>query len=123
MGVYFETYVILGWNIGTDKYKEFDPEPEDDEWENKLTQEFGSRDAEQGDIAVVYDGMGGRYCYFGEIVARTNSTRNGEQSFDRRVMIDGEPPAGKIGRLIDEAESVDLAPEGPPSYHVFTHAR
>lgn len=118
MSVYFQTVVLLGWSISTEKYKEFDPDPDEDEWENKLEQEYSFRDASDGDIAVIYDGMGGDYCYFGEVVATTNSTRNGEQSFDERLMI---ADVSEPQRLRDEAEELGLDVDWHPRYHIFTH--
>jgi len=120
VSVYHQTILILGWSIGTDTYKEFDPEPEEDEWENKLEQEYSFRDADKGDIAVIYDGMGGQYCYFGKVMALTNSTRKGPQSFTNRIQI--EPvQSGTVERLRDEAEEAGLDVSWEPKYHVFTH--
>jgi hypothetical protein len=121
MSVYFQTVVLCGWSIGTDTYKEFDPDPDEDEWENRLEREYSFRDADDGDIAVIYDGRSGRYCYFGEIVATTNSTRNGEQSFDNRLMIEGEPSDQMWANVRAEANEAGLDPQKAPCYHIFTH--
>lgn len=119
MSVYHQTVVLFGWSIGTDRYKEFDPEPEDDAWENELEQEYSFRDAGEGDIAVIYDGRGGQYCYFGKVVAQTNSTRDGAQSFDNRLMIEDGLPS--TDALYGAAENAGLSIEWRPKYHIFTH--
>jgi len=121
MSVYHQTMFVYGWEIGTDTYKEFDP---DDGWENELEQEYGWRDRSDGDVAVIYDGRGGRYCYFGVVVASTNSTRNGPQSFDSPLEVD--PCSGVVGveaanNLKEAVSDLDLGLEEPPKYHIFTH--
>jgi len=117
MSVYHQTLVVYGWEIGTDTYKDYDTES----WENDLEQEYGWRDQSEGDVAVIYDGRGGRYCYFGVVVGATNSTRNGPQSFDSNISLNGGADAELLTQLTEAAEEVSLETDKTPEYHIFTH--
>lgn len=118
MSVTFQSMVVYGWNIGTEQYEEYD---EEDGWENTLDQEYGWRDASEGDVVCVYDGRSGRYCYFGIIVAATNSTRGGPQDFENHYTLSESPPSEQMFELGQEQASLGLTIEEDPQYHIFTH--
>jgi hypothetical protein len=118
MSVYHQSLVLYGWEIGTDQYKEYD---EDDGWENELEQEFGWRDQSEGDVAVVYDGRGGRYCYFGMVVAATNSTRDGPQNFGNQYALDCSLEPDDLDELAEACQQYEFETGRPPQFHVFTH--
>jgi hypothetical protein len=120
MSVYHQTLVLYGWEIGKDTYRNYDTES----WENELEQEYGWRDRSEGEVACVYDGRGGEYCYFGVVVAATNDTGAGPQRFDSPVEIDplggviSAESARKLGEVVGE---LGLDVDSEPKYHIFTH--
>lgn len=124
MSVIHQTIVLFGWEIGTDEYKKNNPDPDDDALFNPLSEEYGWRDRDVGEVGVIYDGMGGRYCYLGIVVAATNSTRDGEQCFDDRHRIDDLTPDGEVvGELTEVVDEYDIEVNGRPTTHIFTHVR
>jgi hypothetical protein len=105
-----------------DTFAEFAPDPDDPSFRNELTDMLiRGRDAESGDLAVIPDSRTGEYCYVGEVVAATNSTRDGPQSFDENVSIGTAPPAPLLERVHEAQVRLDIGVDSDPQYHIFTH--
>lgn len=121
MSVYHQTLVVYGWRLPVEQYERFDPEPDDDRIENLLARDYGWRNKSEGDVACIYDARAGRYCYFGVVVAATNSTRDGAQDFGDQYALGESPDTENVMELGRAIGSLDLDVSGEPQHHVFTH--
>lgn len=115
MSVYDQTFILYGFDMGWNTWKEKRGEVDDSLFKDKYD------DLEKYDIVVIADGRSGRYAYIGVYLASTNSTRDGPQRFDNRYSLRGSPKDGmmELGQAIRE---FDLEPPGDDlAYKVFTH--
>lgn len=114
MSVYHQSFVVYGWDLGGD----IDP------YEIGLMDEYDWRDRSEGEVACVYDGRGTRFCYFGVVVAATNSTRDGPQDFGNQYTLDEQEidldKLYEVGRVLGEL-GIDV--EGDSKFHVFTQVK
>lgn len=120
MGVYFQSIILFGWEIGVEQFRSYGDGKYDAISGNELYDEYNLRDNNQeGDVVVVYDGRSGEYAYLGVLIGLTNSTRNGEQQFDTRYELN-RCSEEKMNELQDVVDEYDIDTDNKPSHHVFT---
>lgn len=106
MSVVFQTILLYGYEIPFDSI------------DVEVTFEYEPDETAPGETIVVSDGRGGEYEYVGTLIAKTNTTRDGPQSFDGPVELEEDDVVtGKTIEILDDA-GVEVE---EPSYHLLTH--
>jgi hypothetical protein len=123
MSVYYQTFVVYGHQFDMDELD--DAVVGDDElglfdcsFHDEYSYDYND-DVGTGDIVMIADGRSSRYVYFGVLVAKSNSTRNGEQDIGR-VSVDTDEfdeEIHEVSQILGE-HRLEAA---SPAVHVFTH--
>lgn len=109
MSVVYQTVVLYGWEL---PFGTIDPE---------ITYDYNPRKVESsGQPVILSDGRGGEYEFVGTLISKTNSTRNGHQSFDSPLELDPESQM-ITNETEDLIESLNISVEEEPSIYVVTH--
>ena len=113
MSVKYQTFLLFGWDIG------YGGVPEE------LVEEYHPSDADEGDVVVVRDGRSGFYCYLGVLVAATNPSHEGPQSFSHPRTIPDETEVLnqiQLGKVVGEyGDDSGVHVSGNAEFHLFTH--
>jgi hypothetical protein len=113
MGVSTKNVVLYGYEVEYDEMK--------DKAEELYKNNMGLRDSKEGELVVVLDGRGGRYCYIGYLIACSNDDRHdGRADFDERIEVNEDKYEDRVG-LEKLAHDYDIETEGQPSIHIFSH--
>jgi hypothetical protein len=108
MSVVYQTILLYGWRIPFDTI------------DTETTFEYDPKEVEPKNPVIVSDGRGGDYEFIGELISKTNTTRNGHQSFSQPQKID--PKDYVVSEKTEEViESEGLHFEKEPSVYVLTH--
>lgn len=121
MGVHHRHFLLYGYEIGYDQFRTFDPDPEEDAYENPLEKKYRPTDeTKPSDFVVVSDGRGGDYCYMGIVQYMSKDSRDGRTDFTPHQEIQKPNPDDclKLGRVLGEYD-IETQPE--PNHFVFTH--
>lgn len=112
MSIHHQTIILYGWDIGYEEYRELD-------WDDPLREEYGWRDRQVGDVALIGDGLAGEYCYLGQVLRVSNSTKDGLQDIGC-INLEELHPTGEMERAWELMEEYGFE-AGSPSTHIFTH--
>lgn len=109
MSVVYQTVILYGWEL---PFGTIDLEQ---------TYDYIPRNVESsGQPVIVSDGRSGEYEFIGSLISKTNSTRDGHQSFETPLELN--PECQEITEDTEDLlESLDLSVEDEPSVYVFTH--
>lgn len=117
MGVNMTGVVMVGADIGYQYIKDYNERADDDDaFYDAFEAEYGIRQATEGKFVVIPDGMGGKTCHVGFLVAKANLD-NGEN-------LKAEIDPDRLNILINAArmavlDHMDIKIE--PKLFVFTH--
>lgn len=116
MGVYHEHIVLYGYEF---PYGTFEDELG---WEK--CDELRYDEKQEGEMALVSDGMAGEYELFGVLLYRSGSNRSGEATIPL-MEIPNHPGGNAIERLVARLVELDMVGEATnsASNYVLTHHR
>lgn len=114
MGVEMDTIILFGHSL--------DPEDYTEEIGELVWDEFGYRESDEGDMIILYDGMGGNYFYVGYLVKVTDD--RGPPSFNETISISEnsfDKYKDKVQGLDNLMHDLGLESQGEPCFHILTH--